>query len=128
MYTHQIERELSNVKTFRGAYPLNVFPRDGKLGSMVINLDTAYLPGSHWVVIIVEKERAIHFDSLQPQTIPMSLQKYFQKLFALTNKPIYGLKQPIQSIFSNTCAHHCINFIKIHLNSAVDDFYVLKRI
>ena len=63
--TKQIIDYLSQIKYFKGVYPIDCLPVFMEVpASIVINLEPHYMDGSHWVVVHIDKSRYAHyFDS-----------------------------------------------------------------
>jgi hypothetical protein len=108
MDTQQIETILRKIPLIRlqfsGVFALDKIPLLRQIpNSMVINLDTSDMEGSHWIALYTDNNnRTTYFDSLgrpPPKTIS---SKY---------KIHDYLRKPVQSIFSNSCGQYCILFI-----------------
>jgi len=85
---------------------------------MVINLDSSNLTGSHWIAISITDNNIIYFD---PIAYPMHY--LISKFLLLHHKPIIILSTPVQSIFSNKCGYHCIQFLKYDKPFLISSFF-----
>jgi hypothetical protein len=73
---------------------------------MVVNLDPAGEPGSHWVAIFAPSpERVLHFDSYA-QEPKGEILAYLRKFPAITVNDFV-----VQSVISSVCAHYCVYFL-----------------
>ena len=96
---------------FLGTHPCNMIPKPNKnlsLNSMIINLDTSWESGSHWVGIVVEnKKNMVHYyDPLGAKISNKYLSKFVNKY-----KHVYCNRLMIQPIDSVHCGVYCIAFI-----------------
>lgn len=76
--------------------------------SLIVNLDTNNLPGTHWVAIITRENEAYYFDPFgrsPPLIIASWLNKYFDDWR-------YNNRQ-VQTISSTYCGYFCLHFIFI---------------
>ena len=84
----------------------------------VVNNKDSSDPGEHWVALYIKNKNLIYyFDSLALKPNPC-LSLYLKKFEKIVKNVL-----PIQNIFSDTCAHHCIFFI-IHM-SRVNSFHAI---
>ena len=100
---------LKNSRTcenFNGVYALNTLPRQGRYGYYVINLDSSYQRGSHWVAIKISRDKSknIYFDSYGFSPAHVKLIKF------LRNNDIFNTRR-LQHPLSTTCGQWCIYFI-----------------
>ncbi|CAK5080390.1 unnamed protein product [Meloidogyne enterolobii] len=99
------------AKVFKGCFPCDLMPNPSHLiypAALVVNLDRHQLKGSHWIAIYAydKRKEVIYFDSL---ALPINsiIEENFLNKFSRTIKN----KKAYQSIFEDTCGHHCICFI-----------------
>lgn len=113
MDTTQIEYFLKDLRGFKGVYASNRIPKiflTKNPQGFIVNLDPHYLPGSHWVAIIIFKsgkyKRLQFFDSygLKPPLKEVSKEWFVQ------HNP-----WQFQSSKSTVCGQYCIFFIRKRL-------------
>ena len=91
---------------------LNNLPKI-KDGAYVINLDEFKSIGTHWIVLYVNGNNAIHSDSFVVEHILKET-----KIF-IGNKNILTNKYRIQAYNSIMCGYFCIGFIDFMLRSKI---------
>ena len=112
MDTRQINNALRRNPVTRtlymGCYPADKIPKMRQFPSaMVVNLDPAHMPGTHWVAIYApEKRTAYYMDSLGKPAEGLILD-YLRQNFG----PFHRFWQPIQSPSSSVCGQYAIFFI-----------------
>lgn len=121
MYADKILNKMKTRKIFHfiGCYPVDRLPTVISLPcSLIINLDTSDLPGSHWVAVYINKSRhAFYFDSYgSPPTVQIT--KWLKQFKSFSYN-----KKCFQSIFSKNCGFYCIYFIYLkHFCFNINDF------
>lgn len=113
----QLYQLLAYDPYFIGVFPRNRLPMSAIVCrqlplTLIVNTDTANLPGRHWVAIYVdEQRRGEYFDSLS-QPIPKHMLLW---LSCFTNQWKYVLRPfidpPIQNIYSLTCGAFAFYFV-----------------
>ena len=94
---------------FLGVFASNKLPRTvGPFHhtGLIINLDTANLPGSHWVAIFARNNEAYYFDPLAyqpPQQIAAWLSRNFERWKTNTRQ--------VQPMNSSYCGYFCLHFL-----------------
>lgn len=106
-----------NEKRFKGVYSRNNLPDKIKNGAYVINLDERGKPGTHWVALYCEGDKAIYFDSFAVGHLPMEIIEF------VGDKDIRENIFRLQHYYSITCGYYCIAFIDWILNGgSLDSF------
>ena len=84
MNTYEINKNLKDLKCFKGTYPINkiIFRKTNKRPmAFVINLDPDYMPGSHWVAAFIDKKNnCLYFDSFGAKKCPKLIKKFLKRL------------------------------------------------
>ena len=124
MNTFEINAHLKTEKCFLGTYPSDKLPI-GRIKkrplAMVINLDPASLPGSHWVGLFInENNIANYFDSFGRCNVSDHILEFLR----LNNiKYLQHNTTSIQDKSSMTCGVYCILFIRMLCSSfTFEDF------
>lgn len=109
---------------FYGAIPLDKLPAylPKRPCKIIINLDPAYKPGSHWVAIYIPKMGSAFFMDPLGNAPPPLIAAFLQK-----NSP-HGWKfnkDKLQGDLSVMCGYYCILFVKACPN--VNKFYSTFR-
>lgn len=114
MNTDEILRALHNTKDFVGVFPADQLPLRPR-GIMICNLDSADLPGSHWLCLSFINEdgharrpRGEVFDSLgqYPNAVIAAYMNDNCQTWT------YNIRQ-LQSVISSFCGHYCIFYVKL---------------
>jgi len=102
--TPVIEKLLINSSTFRGVYSRDTIPTDLTHGSGIINLETSYEGGSHWVCFYSFVDYIFYIDSygLQPP----------EEFISKSTKKIKYSNSEIQTADSIMCGYYCIYCIE----------------
>ena len=103
------------VKGFNGVFSRNNLP-NLKNGAYVINLDHSENTGTYWLVIFMEKDEVIYFDSFAVGYIPREIMDRIEHSF-LGNKNIKTSIFRTQDNNSIMCGYFCILFIEYILNN-----------
>ena len=127
--TKQIDKAISRVPGFLGAYPFDELPEkvQGDF-SLVINTEVSTMPGDHWLAL-VQKEQKLYFldsygrnikDATFPAEFKTTILKYIHNSKCKSN-PMW-----LQQLTSNTCGYYTMYFIeelgKGSLNRALSIF------
>ena len=94
---------------YLGTYPKDVIPM--KLakkneGAMIINMNNSDQGGSHWTLILLNKDNTIYFDSFG--VVPsMDVVRFMKK----RGKPMYYSDRQLQDLASSSCGWFSIHFI-----------------
>ena len=113
------------MKGFNGVFSRNNLPKL-KNGAYIINLDHNKNTGTHWVVIFVEKDEVIYFDSFGVECIPKEIMKRIEH-GSLGNKHIKTNIFRIQDNNSIMCGYFCILFIEYILNDKTLNEFFMKK-
>ena len=98
-------RYFQDEPRFKGVYSRNNLPKRDE-GAYVINLEDDTKAGSHWVALIVKKNKCIYFDSFGVEHIAEEIERFVKGLE--TDSNIYR----VQSYDSIMCGYYCIKFIE----------------
>ena len=104
---YEIKNYFKDEPRFNGVYSRDNLSKL-KNGAYVFNLDHSENTGRHWVVIFVQKDEVIYFESFGVEHIPKEIKK------SIGNK---NIKTSIQSYDSVMCGYFCILFIEYMLNN-----------
>ena len=99
------------AKAFKGVYTSNELPIRTTTDSLyVCNTDPSDQPGTHWIVVYIDKQRrADYFDSFGMAPTVKEIKHFLNEN---SIKWIYNV-EPVQEITSDACGHHCI-FFAVH--------------
>lgn len=91
-----------------GVFPLDGLPSETNKKAFVVNLDPADRPGSHWVAVYLEDDRADYFDSYgQMSPVPPQIWEFMKR-----NGGTYRVNtETYQGPCSTTCGQHCMFFL-----------------
>lgn len=105
-----IDKLLSKCPKFKGCYARDALPKKPlKLNeSIIINMDDATGPGTHWVALFqYKKDTAFYFDSFGVVP-PMEVQRFAKQ----GKKQLIYNSDQIQGINSERCGWYCIELLK----------------
>ena len=113
--TLQLDKTIT-APGFLGAFPYDQIPtKPGiKLFSLIINVDSSKLPGSHWIVLLFKEQQYYFFDSYGRSFKDIT----FPAMFTKTIKNYIGStrfrynKKLLQQFTSNVCGEYCVFFIR----------------
>lgn len=74
----------------------------------VVNLDSVFGRGTHWVCYIKRGFVVEYFDSFGNLCPPLELQKYFNSVYKVVIKYNYFPKQKENTV---NCGHLCLDFL-----------------
>ena len=77
--------------------------------SFIINIQISNLPGSHFVCVLIKRNKIFYFDSL---AFPL-INSYIATKLESLKKSIYHCAKPIQGANSVFCGLYCICFLII---------------
>ena len=122
----EIQRYSQNEPKFNGVYSRNNLLKI-KDGAYVINLDEFKSIGTYWIVLYVNGDNMIYFDSLGVEHFPKEIKKLIGNRNKVTN--IYR----VQAYDSIKCGYFCIGFIDFMLKGKnlfdyINLFYFLLMI
>ena len=100
-----MEKYYQNKSRFKGVYSRDNLPQKMKDGSYIKNLDEYADVGTHWIVLYISNNNAIHFDSFGVERILKEITKF------IGNKNIKTNIFRIQAYDSIMCGYFCIRFI-----------------
>ena len=100
-----MEKYYQNKSRFKGVYSRDNLPQKMKDGSYIKNLDEYADVGTHWIVLYISNNNAIHFDSFGVERILKEITKF------IGNKNIKANIFRIQAYDSMMCGYFCIRFI-----------------
>ena len=108
-------------KIYLGTVPIDQLPKKIKYPScLVINNQTSYKPGEHWLAIYFDKmKRAEFFDSFGNNPIYYNLKSFLEK----NAKSFQFNKRILQSNSSSHCGYYCILYLLFRARG-----YTLKNI
>ena len=114
--TRKIKFWLSEVDHFIGCFKASKLPNfpSSFPKSLIINIDETKKVG-HFVVVLLQKNYVIYFDSLGIRTLPLNVKNYLTKFYDC----IYFNFYPVQDYQSLKCAYFCTLFI-IHVKNLKD--------
>uniref|UniRef100_A0A2S2QSI0 Ubiquitin-like protease family profile domain-containing protein n=2 Tax=Sipha flava TaxID=143950 RepID=A0A2S2QSI0_9HEMI len=95
------------IRHFRGVFSRDSLPKKPlKIECAILNLDSFYGNGTHWVCYYRFKNKVIYFDSFGNLPPPIEVQKYFKG-----NNIIYNCSNFQKYNFYN-CGHLCLEFLQ----------------
>lgn len=95
---------------FRGVFSANTIPVQllkCETYALVCNLSNAGERGTHFVAIIVKRNRVLYLDSLGLPCVVPQISGFLKRL----NKPVFYNSQQIQHSSSKFCGFYCILFV-----------------
>ena len=104
-----MERYYQIKSRFKGVYSRDNLLQKIKNGSYIKNLDEYADVGTHWIVLYISNNNAIHFDSFGVERILKEITKF------IGNKNIKANILRIQAYDSMMCGYFCIRFIDSNL-------------
>ena len=126
-----MERYYQIKSRFKGVYSRDNLLQKIKNGSYIKNLDEYADVGTHWIVLYISNNNAIHFDSFGVERILKEITKF------IGNKNIKANIFRIQAYDSIMCGYFWIRFIdSIHADKTLIchaslflpyDFFCLKK-
>ena len=81
---YEIQKYYQNKPKFNGFYSRNNLPKI-KNGAYTINLDEYQSIGTHWIVLHVNGNDIIYFDSFGIEHIPKEIEKFIGNKNIITN-------------------------------------------
>ena len=102
------------INHFRGVYMRDTLPKKPYQQECgIVNLNTSYEPGSHWVCYYKDGTTRIYFDSFG-QVTPMEIQMYLKSKKELheENGVIQRNTDIVQHINTHVCGHLCLVVLK----------------
>ena len=114
MWSTEIENILRTSKNFLGCFPLDELPYFPQRlpASLIINTDTSIKNGTHWLALVLGKDRCFYFDSFGLPIVEDYLLKFLEPHY---NVVTYS-DVCIQHLKSDKCGKFCILFVK-HVKS-----------
>ena len=109
--TYDLRALMSDDPEFLGVFPIDRLPRNVdacKTIKMIVNLDPANQPGSHWIAIYRHDKRAYYFDSFGNPPPHLILEW-------LNNNSLYWTRhyKSIQSPQDKvSCGYLCLEFLQ----------------
>jgi hypothetical protein len=98
------------IRHFRGVFSLDRLPKKvWKRESAIVNLDSIYGSGTHWVCYRKNGNVIQYYDSLGNLRPPEELVIYWRSRDKTNLKITYNYKR-MQKIFN--CGHLCLNFLR----------------
>ena len=111
--THSLNKLLTNVKFFKGAFPSDNTPVVKPVGveAYIINTEPARQEGEHWVALVITKKKCFYFDSFGKQLLNLHILSQLKNIGVSDYK--FSIKQ-IQPVLSSSCGYYCAAFILSH--------------
>lgn len=113
MNTHEIENILRNQRctkgVFRGVYAKDKLPKMVQKypAAYVVNLDDSSLPGSHWVLVYISKDRTGEYFDSYGNSPPKEIRRFLDRnSIQWTHN-----KRRIQSLSTTVCGAYCIVYL-----------------
>ena len=114
MNTHEINDALKTYHGFKGTWPCDAIPAIAPREGVVVNTDAHSQPGEHWVAIYRPLNGPVeYFDSFGLPPLVTETINYLQR--TSSRGWTYSMT-PIQDATTDSCGHHCINFLKHRLS------------
>lgn len=109
-----VDSYFKGYKEYKGTFPRDKIPNTrARPAYFVINTDSKYEPGEHWVtIVLLENKKGLYFNPFGFPPLHEDLQKF------MNTKCCNGFEfscQPLQHIDSTNCGLFCIAFIKLHI-------------
>lgn len=109
----EIDQILHNIPGYKGTWSDDDIPltrnRPNSTSYYIVNLQHSSQRGSHWCLIIEEKNRMVYLDPYG--VVP---DKDTLKWIKTRKKPLYYSKYDLQALSSNRCGFFCMYFILNH--------------
>lgn len=106
LYDHEILQFAQSIPHFRGVFMRNTLPKAiNRTECGVVNLDTSYGPGTHWVAYVKKGKDVEYFDSYGNLKPPKELVRYFRNSEIKYNQTDYQRTNPYN------CGHLCLEFL-----------------
>lgn len=119
-------------ENFLGVFPKNKLPnlKSKRKFSLIMNLDSSNLPGTHWIAVVGRSNEAYIFDPLALLPQPLLLVNWLSRYY---NNWTFNLRQ-IQTMYSNECGsfylHYIFNAINLEnilLRNIIDLIYPVTK-
>jgi len=111
-----LDKQLSSVQHFLGAYPFDLLPDKPYNGdfSLVINTDKSTLPGDHWLVLLRKDSTVYFIDSYGRNYNDFTFEKDFTNTVKkyVGDEKIHHNKIWLQRLTSNVCGMYCVYFVR----------------
>ena len=111
-----LDKQLSSVQHFLGAYPFDFLPDKPYNGdfSLVINTDKSTLPGDHWLVLLRKDSTVYFIDSYGRNYNDFTFEKDFTNTVKkyVGDEKIHHNKIWLQRLTSNVCGMYCVYFVR----------------
>ena len=111
-----LDKQLSSVQHFLGAYPFDLLPPKPRTidFSLVINTDKSTLPGDHWLVLLRKDSTVYFIDSYGRNYNDSTFEKGFTDSIKnyVGDEKIHHNKMWLQRLTSNVCGVYCVYFIR----------------
>jgi len=105
--TLEIDEIMMHHPNYLGCYAADEIPRRLKRPcTIIVNTDPIGQPGTHWIGLLLKKNKAFYFDSFGLPLIQIDILNYLKKYYKYV---IYN-KKCIQHVNSLTCGLYCIAF------------------
>lgn len=123
IFIEDILFKISNL--FKGCFSSDNIPTSLQFHdkfAIICNLSTAISPGSHFVVIIYDKNKIMYIDPLGLNSFIPTISNFLLRF----NVPIFVNTNQIQSRNSSFCGFFCILFVIAYEKNVLNDlrFYV----
>ena len=111
-----LDKQLSSVQHFLGAYPFDLLPPKPRTVdfSLVINTDKSTLPGDHWLVLLRKDSTVYFIDSYGRNYNDFTFEKDFTNTVKkyVGDEKIHHNKIWLQRLTSNVCGMYCVYFVR----------------
>ena len=109
--TFELRALMSDEPNFLGVFALDRLPQNvdkNRIIKMIVNLDPAHLPGSHWVAIYRRNQKAYYFDSFgnPPPTV---IRGWLNNNSLDWKRHSKRIQSPQDKV---SCGYLCIEFLK----------------
>lgn len=110
-----------------GVYPCDKLKKIKKYESIIINLDTSNMPGSHFVCLYHSGKSLVFFDSFNLDCTNLYIINYINSYKC----QVLNCSYQLQSYLSYFCGYFCVAFIifcklsKSAINQKIHEFYSL---
>jgi hypothetical protein len=107
---------------FKGVYSSNNLPNSFSVpAAFIVNLSPTYSPGTHWVVIYIEKNHNIdYFDSFGIPPRETSILSFLKR----HGKTIFYTNQQIQHILSRNCGKFSAVFVMFKILNKPTEYFL----
>jgi hypothetical protein len=109
--TYELRAIMKDEPNFLGVFAIDRLPRNlemSKTIKMIVNLDPAHQPGSHWVAIYRRNKKAFYFDSFGNEP-PTTVRNWLNDNSISWTRHAKRIQSPQDKV---SCGYLCVEFLK----------------